>query len=219
VEIAGWRAYLPAGCSHTPNDNNSVVVVILAIFYSGGVQEWRVGVLGVVCGEWRWGVGDLPGFYLLFSFSSSPHFLLFLSSFLPSSSPSSSSSSSFYLVTLAHGARQSLNCQSQLCEASAKCEVVEGYSRWVCWLSWGQLVIEQVTRMCPVWVWLVQMEGCDGGRWWVNKRQHHCGCAQFPFKAYAAFCHGYRFSAGYNICTRTRTRTYPCLNPRVYPYL
>src|SRR5882762_10135351 len=108
--MAGWQAYLPAGRSHAPNDDDSVVVVVLAVLYSGGVWERRVGVLGVVRGEWRWwgrGLTCSPFLPLPISFSSSPH------SF-PSSSPPSSSSS---LVTLAHGARQSLDCRSRLCEA------------------------------------------------------------------------------------------------------
>jgi hypothetical protein len=189
--MAGWRAYLPAGRSHAPNDDDSVVVVVLAVLYSGGVRERRVGVLGVVRGEWRWwgrGLTCSPFLPLPISFSSSPHSL-------PSSSPPSSSSSSSSLVTLAHGARQSLDCRSRLCEALAECEVVEGYSGWVCWLSWGRLAVERVTRMRPVWVWLVQMGVCDGGRW-VNETQHERGCAQFPFKAYAAFRHVYPLVTG-----------------------
>ena len=177
----GWQARLSAGHSHAPNNNDSVIIIILAVLYSRGVWEWRVGVLGVARGEWRWWGRDLPGF------SSCSPFLSLPISF--SSSPSS-------LVTLVHGARQSLDCQLQLCEASAKCEVVEGCSGWVCWLLWSQLAIERVMQMCPVWVWLVQMGVCDGGRWWVNKRQCECGCAQFPFKAYTAFHHVYLLVTG-----------------------
>ena len=45
VEMAGWWAYLHVGLSHTPNDDNSIIVVF-AILYSGDVWGWRMGVLG-----------------------------------------------------------------------------------------------------------------------------------------------------------------------------
>jgi hypothetical protein len=53
VEVAGWQAYLPVGHSHTPNDDDSIFVVVFAILCSGDVWGWRMGVLGVVRGEWR----------------------------------------------------------------------------------------------------------------------------------------------------------------------
>ena len=32
-----WRAYLPAGLLCAPNDDDSVVVVVFAVLYTGGV--------------------------------------------------------------------------------------------------------------------------------------------------------------------------------------
>jgi hypothetical protein len=46
VEVAGWWAYLPVGLLHTPNDDDTIVVVVFAILYSGDVWGWRTGVLG-----------------------------------------------------------------------------------------------------------------------------------------------------------------------------
>jgi hypothetical protein len=46
LEMAGWRAYLPVGLSHTPNDDDSIVVVVLSILYSGD------GVWGPGGGLW-----------------------------------------------------------------------------------------------------------------------------------------------------------------------
>jgi len=42
LEMAGWWAYLPVGLSHTPNDDDSIVVVVFAILYSGD-GEWGPG--------------------------------------------------------------------------------------------------------------------------------------------------------------------------------
>jgi len=53
VEVAGWRASLPVGHSHTPNDDDSIIIIFFATLYSGDVWGWRTGVLGVVRGEWR----------------------------------------------------------------------------------------------------------------------------------------------------------------------
>jgi hypothetical protein len=41
----GWRAYLPAGLSCAPNDDNSVVVVTFAVLYSRcvGMESRRLG--------------------------------------------------------------------------------------------------------------------------------------------------------------------------------
>jgi len=43
-----WRAYLHAGHSRTPNNDDILFVIVLAVLYSGGVWGWRVGVLRVV---------------------------------------------------------------------------------------------------------------------------------------------------------------------------
>jgi hypothetical protein len=39
VEMAGWGAYLPqaVGFSHIPNNNDSTIVIVFAILYSGDV--------------------------------------------------------------------------------------------------------------------------------------------------------------------------------------
>jgi len=53
MEMAGWRAYLPVGLLCAPNNDDSVIIVVFAVLYTGGVWGWRAGVLGVVRGEWR----------------------------------------------------------------------------------------------------------------------------------------------------------------------
>jgi hypothetical protein len=63
VVSGGWRwqgggLYLPVGHLHTPNDDDSIIVIVFAILYSGDVWGWRTVVLGVVRGEWRMENGD-----------------------------------------------------------------------------------------------------------------------------------------------------------------
>ena len=54
VQMVKWRAHLHAGHSCTAYDDDIILVIVLAILYSRGVWGWRVGVLGVIRGEWRW---------------------------------------------------------------------------------------------------------------------------------------------------------------------
>jgi hypothetical protein len=57
----GWRAYLPAGLSCAPNDDDRVVVIVFAVLYSRGVWGSRAGSRGwsVGSGEWRLQGGGL----------------------------------------------------------------------------------------------------------------------------------------------------------------